>query len=111
MATIEPIKGFRQFTKNEAVAVMDAKNAQLSEKIERELRDIQEKIHATVRETVRDQLDLLSKRIEQNTSDIRDMFKSAHDQEWKTKMEALITKNSENIQIIDGNIKTLDRSM
>tara|TARA_B110000091_G_C13359003_1_gene287472 strand:- start:58 stop:396 length:339 start_codon:yes stop_codon:yes gene_type:complete len=111
MATIEPIKGFRQFTKNEVVAVMEAKNAKLSEKIERELRLMQEKIHETVRESVRDQIELLNKRIERNSSDIRDMLKSSHDEQWKTKLEGLIQKNTENIKIMDNNIKTLDRSM
>jgi len=107
MATIERIQGFRQFSKNEAEAVMDAKNAKMSEKIERELRNLQEKLHQTVRETVRDQLELLSKRIEQNSSDIRDIFKSAHDEQWKCQIEALIKKNTDNIQIIDGNIKRM----
>ena len=65
METVRSIDtaGFRQFTKSEAVAVIDAKTSKLSETFERELRDMQEKMHTTVREIVRDQLDLLTKRI------------------------------------------------
>ena len=111
MATIEPITGFRQYSRSEANAVIDAKNAKLSEKIERELRDMQEKIHDTVRETVRDHLDMLSKRVEQNANDIREMYKTSRDEEWKKKMESLIKHNTENIGIIDSNVKELSRTI
>lgn len=111
MATIEPMSGFRQFSKGEAVAVIDAKNAQLSEKLERELRDMQENIHSIVRGIVKDQMELLQQRVKQNTEDIRDMFKKSTDEEWKAKMEAMIRKNTENISIVDANIKSVSNSL
>ena len=111
MASIEPLSGFRQFSKGEAVAVIDAKNAQLSEKMERELRNIQESIHSTVREIVKDQMELLQQRVKQNTEDIREMYKKSTDEEWKSKMEAMIRKNTENIEIVDSNVKSVSRSL
>ncbi len=105
MATIEPLSGFRQFGKGEAVAVIDAKNAQLSAKMEKELRELQDSIYATVREIVKGQMELLQQRVKQNTEDIRDMYKKSTDETWKTKMESMIRKNSENIQIVDANVK------
>ena len=111
MASIEPLSGFRQFSKGEAVAVIDAKNAQLSEKLERELRDMQENMHNIVREIVKDQMELLQQRVKQNTEDIRDMYKKSTDEEWKSKMEAMIRKNTENITIVDANIKSVTNSL
>ena len=86
MAAIEPLSGFRQFSKGEAVAVIEAKNAQLNAKMEKELRSIQENVHATVREIVKDQMELLQQRVKQNTQDIRDMYKKSTDEEWKSKI-------------------------
>jgi len=111
MAAIEPLSGFRQFSKGEAVAVIDAKNAQLSAKMEQELRSIQEGIHTTVREIVKDQMELLHQRVKQNTEDIREMYKKSTDEEWKSKMESMIRKNTENIQIVDANVKRVGQSL
>ena len=113
METVRSIDtaGFRQFTKSEAVAVIDAKTSKLSETFERELRDMQEKMHTTVREIVRDQLDLLTKRIEQNTNDIRTLMDRKRDRDFEERVEAITKKNAENIKLIDDNIKTLDKNL
>tara|TARA_B110000879_G_C11126020_1_gene493968 strand:+ start:1098 stop:1457 length:360 start_codon:yes stop_codon:yes gene_type:complete len=114
MDTVQPIinTGFRQFTRNEAVAVMDAKTAKISENFERELRVIQEKIHTTVRELVRDQLELLSKGVGQNTADIRRILDRRRDENASNDgLEAIVRKNTENIKIIDSNIKTIDKNV
>ena len=68
------MSGFRTFTKSEAVAIMEAKTANVSETFERELRELQDKMHTVVREIVKDQLVLLSSRIEQNTSSIQQII-------------------------------------
>ena len=113
METVKSIgtTGFRQFTKSEAVAVIDAKTSKLSENFERELRDLQEKMHTTVREIVRDQLDLLTKRIERNTNDIRTLMDRKRDRDFEERIEAITKKNTENIKVIDDNIKTLDKNL
>tara|TARA_B110001450_G_C17316931_1_gene357783 strand:+ start:145 stop:501 length:357 start_codon:yes stop_codon:yes gene_type:complete len=113
METVKSIgtTGFRQFTKSEAVAVIDAKTSKLSENFERELRDLQEKMHTTVREIVRDQLDLLTKRIERNTNDIRTLMDRKRDRDFEERVEAMTKKNAENIKVIDDNIKTLDKNL
>ena len=113
METVKSIgtTGFRQFTKSEAVAVIDAKTSKLSENFERELRDLQEKMHTTVREIVRDQLYLLTKRIERNTNDIRTLMDRKRDRDFEERVEAMTKKNAENIKVIDDNIKTLDKNL
>tara|TARA_B100000780_G_scaffold161044_1_gene112524 strand:+ start:280 stop:762 length:483 start_codon:yes stop_codon:yes gene_type:complete len=106
---IQPISGFRQFTKTEAVAIMEAKTAKVSATFERELRAMQEKMHTTMREIVKDQLALLSNRIEQNAKDIRKLLdrKDGDGDEIRT----LVNKNRENIEQLDSNIKTIDQEV
>lgn len=104
--TIQPISGFHQFTKTEAIAIMEAKTARQSEIFERELRNMQDKMHTTAREIVKDQLVLLSNRIEQNTKNIQKLLNRS-----TTGLQTLIDKNTENIKLIDSNIKTLDQNI
>lgn len=111
MAAIEPLTVYRQFSKGEAVAVIDAKTAQLEGKLQRELREMQENMHGILRDIVKDQIQLLQQRVKQNTEDIRDMFKKSTDEEWKSKMEAMIRKNTQNISIVDANIKSVSNSL
>ena len=68
-------------------------------------------MHTTVREIVRDQLDLLTKRIEQNTNDIRTLMDRKRDRDFEERIEAITKKNTENIKVIDDNIKTLDKNL
>ncbi len=90
MSTIQPISGsgFRQFTKSEAVAIMEAK-------------------HSNVREIVKDQLELLSSRIEQNAKDIRQLLSTDSDRN----LRSLVDKNAENIKLLDSNIKSIDQNI
>tara|TARA_B110001452_G_C15210933_1_gene420038 strand:+ start:1066 stop:1416 length:351 start_codon:yes stop_codon:yes gene_type:complete len=109
MSTIQPISGsgFRQFTKSEAVAIMEAKTAKISEIFERELRTMQDKMHSNVREIVKDQLELLSSRIEQNAKDIRQLLSTDSDRN----LRSLVDKNAENIKLLDSNIKSIDQNI
>lgn len=106
---IQPISGFRTFTKSEAVAIMEAKTAKVSETFERELRDMQDKMHAVVREIVKDQLSLLSNRIEQNANSIQQLVtrRDVSEEEIKT----LVKNNQLNISQLDSNIKTIDQNI
>jgi len=106
---IQPISEFRTFTKSEAVAIMEAKTAKVSEIFERELRNMQDKMHTNVREIVKDQLALLSSRIEQNAKDIQKVVnrKDVANEE----IRALVKKNQQNIDQLDSNIKTLDHNI
>ena len=111
MEKVQPLSGFRQFTKTEAVAIMEAKTSKLSATFERELRNIEEKIRSDVRETVKDQLELLLRRIEQNATDIRSLMGKQVDEVWKKQLDATVQKNTENINLIDNNIKSLDNNI
>ena len=106
---IQPISGFRTFTKTEAVAIMEAKTANVSETFERELRDMQDKMHTVVREIVKDQLALLSSRIEQNTNSIQQIINRRNISEEEIK--SLVKNNQENINQLDSNIKTIDHNI
>ncbi len=106
---IQPISGFRTFTKTEAVAIMEAKTAKVSETFERELRDMQDKMHTIVRELVKDQLALLSSRIEQNTNSIQQIINKRNISEEEIK--SLVKNNQENINQLDSNIKTIDQNI
>lgn len=106
---IQPISGFRTFTKTEAVAIMEAKTAKVSETFERELRDMQDKIHSIVRELVKDQLVLLSSRIEQNANSIQQIINRRNISEEEIK--SLVKNNQENINQLDSNIKTIDQNI
>lgn len=108
-SSIQPISGFRTFTKSEAMAIMEAKTAKVSETFERELRDMQDKMHTVVREIVKDQLALLSTRIEQNTSSIQKLITrtDVSVEEIKT----LARNNQQNISQLDSNIKTIDQNI
>ena len=92
---------------------MEAKTAKVSATFERELRDMQATMQTTVREIVKDQLVLLSNRIEQNAKDIRKLL--THPQstglQESTGLQALVNKNAENINLLDSNIKTLDQDI
>lgn len=91
---------------------MEAKTARQSEIFERELRDMQDKMHADVREIVKDQLSLLSNRIEQNTKDIQKIMRSgARSLETQEEIRALVNKNQLNINQLDNNIKTIDQNI
>tara|TARA_B110000091_G_C13807890_1_gene473439 strand:- start:919 stop:1266 length:348 start_codon:yes stop_codon:yes gene_type:complete len=107
--TIQPISGFRQFTKDEVVAIMEAKTAKVSERLERELRTIQDRMHSDVREMVRDQLTLLTKQLEQNAENIRTMMLKRETTE--DKLRELVDKNAANIKLLDRNIKSLDQNL
>lgn len=107
---IQPISGFRTFTKSEAVAIMEAKTAKVSETFERELRDMQDRMHTVVREIVKDQLALLSSRIEQNVRDIQKIVRTSGGQ-TQEEIRALVEKNRQNINQLDSNIKTMDQNI
>lgn len=111
MSTIQPISGFRQFTRNEAVAIMEAKTAKISEMFERELRMMQDKMHSNVRDIVKDQLELLSSRIEQNAKDIRQLMPIADAGVQLKSLKSLVDKNAENIKLLDRNIKSIDQNI
>ena len=91
------------------MAIMEAKTAKVSETFERELRDMQDKMHTVVREIVKDQLALLSTRIEQNTSSIQKLITrtDVSVEEIKT----LARNNQQNISQLDSNIKTIDQNI
>jgi len=109
---IQPISGFRTFTKSEAVAIMEAKTARKSEIFERELRDMQDKMHTVVREIVKDQLALLSSRIEQNANDIQKVVRtSGASLETQEEIRTLVKTNQQNIKQLDSNIKTIDQNI
>lgn len=107
--TIQPISGFHQFTKDEVVAIMEAKTAKVSETFERELRTIQDRMHSDVREMVRDQLTLLTKQLEENAENIRTMMLKHENKE--DKLRELVDKNAANIKLLDRNIKSLDQNI
>lgn len=86
---------------------MDAKTSKISELFERELRIMQDKIHSNVREIVKDQLELLSSRIEQNAKDIRQLLCKHED----SGLRAIVDKNAENIKLLDSNIKSIDQNI
>ena len=88
---------------------MEAKTAKVSEMFERELRNMQDKMHTNVREIVKDQLALLSSRIEQNAKDIQKVVnrKDVANEE----IRALVKKNQQNIVQLDSNIKTIDHNI
>jgi len=106
---IQPISGFRTFTKTEAVAIMEAKTAKVSETFERELRGMQDKMHTIARLLVKDQLALLSSRIEQNANSIQQIINRRNISEEEIK--SLVKKNQENINQLDSNIKTIDQNI
>ena len=109
---IQPISGFRTFTKSEAVAIMEAKTARQSEIFERELRDMQDRMHTVVREIVKDQLALLASRIEQNTKDIQKVaLERPASLETQEEIRTLVKTNQQNISQLDSNIKTIDQNI
>lgn len=139
MESIKPISSFHQFGKNEALAIIDAKTSKVSEIFERELRDMQEKTHTTIRESIKEQIEFISQRIErnasdiqttdlkirasmkrqyeamaaniaQNTNDIRSLLGSSKNEGWQKEMEKKIQKNLDNIQVLDGNVRELATS-
>lgn len=110
METVQPLPGFRQFTKDEAVAIMDAKTSKMSEVLERELRTMQEEMQRSVREIIREQMQMLMHQVEKNTDDIRTLMNKPEPGS-ATELKAAVEKNAENIKLLDRNVKTLDANV
>ena len=91
---------------------MEAKTAKVSEIFERELRNMQDKMHTNVREIVKDQLALLSSRIEQNAKDIQQIVRTnGASLVANEEIRELVKKNQQNIDQLDSNIKTIDHNI
>jgi len=89
---------------------MDAKTSKMSEVIERELRSMQDEIQRSVREIVREQMQMLLHQVEKNTDDIRALVNKPG-VATSSLLKAAVEKNADNIKLLDRNVKTLDANV